>query len=427
MPLAGIRAGGGPSPQGEGPSLPLSSAASSPQIPVAAGQSHATSDAGASPPSPADGGTVLARGKALGPAARAPSAALPRAARGARTETRATAEGRSAGGSSSGQLRRAVWLHTLVMTLVERVGGTPQGMGPSMLASIDAMVTEHAETRTPKIWPPPIAEASLWLPTRAASRGSTDGEVYRSGRACWFEGEHPWTSWPGGSRPEVPRVGYAPSEYRKKPWPEEVQIEGWFPLSAREPQCFDLVEDAIDNLSRRERPSSALASGSDANRGREADREAHKARRTSRLNPGKPRRTCRLGADASVEESGGRSGEICLDTTFHRRKSKRLLMSSFACTGGWSGENRFGCGSFATRDLDGAILLASRNNRNAIYLCGQAAEKVIRAILTSEGKHGGIKHRLDELVDRKRSPPGPVVELPHSGGCLLACTRRQAA
>ena len=33
------------------------------------------------------------------------------------------------------------------------------------------------------------------------------------------------------------------------------------------------------------------------------------------------------------------------------------------------------------------------------YLCEQAAEKVIRAVLTSEGKHAGIKHRLDEMVD----------------------------
>jgi hypothetical protein len=67
-----------------------------------------------------------------------------------------------------------------------------------------------------------------------------------------------------------------------------------------------------------ERPSSALAGGSNANRGRVANREEYTARRTSQLNPDKPRRTCRLGADASVEENGGRSGEICLDTTFHR-------------------------------------------------------------------------------------------------------------
>jgi HEPN domain-containing protein len=53
----------------------------------------------------------------------------------------------------------------------------------------------------------------------------------------------------------------------------------------------------------------------------------------------------------------------------------------------------------AREDLDGALLLASKGNRNAAYLCCQAAEKVIRAVLTSEGKHGGIKHRLDEMVD----------------------------
>jgi hypothetical protein len=33
------------------------------------------------------------------------------------------------------------------------------------------------------------------------------------------------------------------------------------------------------------------------------------------------------------------------------------------------------------------------------YLCSQAAEKVIRAVLTSEGKHGGIGHKLDMMVD----------------------------
>ncbi|WP_437679283.1 HEPN domain-containing protein [Sorangium sp. So ce131] len=53
----------------------------------------------------------------------------------------------------------------------------------------------------------------------------------------------------------------------------------------------------------------------------------------------------------------------------------------------------------AKEDLDGARLLASRGNRNAIYLCEQAAEKVIRAVLTSEGKHAGIKHHLEEMVN----------------------------
>ncbi|RYE91932.1 MAG: HEPN domain-containing protein [Myxococcales bacterium] len=46
----------------------------------------------------------------------------------------------------------------------------------------------------------------------------------------------------------------------------------------------------------------------------------------------------------------------------------------------------------AREDLDGAALLAARANRNAVYLCEQAAEKIIRAVLTSEARHGGIRH-----------------------------------
>ena len=53
----------------------------------------------------------------------------------------------------------------------------------------------------------------------------------------------------------------------------------------------------------------------------------------------------------------------------------------------------------ARENLDGASLLATRSNRNAVYLCEQAAEKIIRAVLTSEALHGGIRHRLDEMVD----------------------------
>ena len=53
----------------------------------------------------------------------------------------------------------------------------------------------------------------------------------------------------------------------------------------------------------------------------------------------------------------------------------------------------------AKEDLDGGRLLASRGNRNAIYLCEQAAEKVIKAVLTSEGKHANIKHQLEAMVD----------------------------
>jgi HEPN domain-containing protein len=53
----------------------------------------------------------------------------------------------------------------------------------------------------------------------------------------------------------------------------------------------------------------------------------------------------------------------------------------------------------AREDLDGASALAPLGNRNAVYLCEQAAEKIIRAVLTSEGKHAGIKHQLDEMVN----------------------------
>ena len=53
----------------------------------------------------------------------------------------------------------------------------------------------------------------------------------------------------------------------------------------------------------------------------------------------------------------------------------------------------------AREDLEGAKLLADQSNRNAVYLCEQAAEKIIRAILTSEGLHGGIRHQLNEMVD----------------------------
>lgn len=52
----------------------------------------------------------------------------------------------------------------------------------------------------------------------------------------------------------------------------------------------------------------------------------------------------------------------------------------------------------AKQDLEGARLLSSGTNRNAVYLLSQAAEKIIRATLTSEGKHAGIRHQLDLMV-----------------------------
>src|SRR5437016_2211701 len=54
----------------------------------------------------------------------------------------------------------------------------------------------------------------------------------------------------------------------------------------------------------------------------------------------------------------------------------------------------------ARDDLEAARLLAKARNRNAIYMCEQSAEKVIRAVLTSEGQSGGREHRLDMMVDQ---------------------------
>lgn len=64
----------------------------------------------------------------------------------------------------------------------------------------------------------------------------------------------------------------------------------------------------------------------------------------------------------------------------------------------------------AAEDLQGARALSKISNRNAIYLCSQAAEKVIRAVLTSEGTHAGVGHQLDRMVE---SVPGenPVKEM----------------
>jgi HEPN domain-containing protein len=52
----------------------------------------------------------------------------------------------------------------------------------------------------------------------------------------------------------------------------------------------------------------------------------------------------------------------------------------------------------AHADLEAARLLHAGHNRYAIYHCEQAGEKIIRAVLTAEGVHAGIKHLLDEMV-----------------------------
>ena len=53
----------------------------------------------------------------------------------------------------------------------------------------------------------------------------------------------------------------------------------------------------------------------------------------------------------------------------------------------------------AAQDLEGARQLAGASNRNAPYLCQQAAEKVARAVAHPEGGHAGREHRIDVIVD----------------------------
>lgn len=52
----------------------------------------------------------------------------------------------------------------------------------------------------------------------------------------------------------------------------------------------------------------------------------------------------------------------------------------------------------AAGDLTDARTLAGSGSRNAVYLAEQAAEKIIRAVLTSESIHPGIKHDLEGMV-----------------------------
>ncbi|MGH6959622.1 MAG: HEPN domain-containing protein [Dongiaceae bacterium] len=51
----------------------------------------------------------------------------------------------------------------------------------------------------------------------------------------------------------------------------------------------------------------------------------------------------------------------------------------------------------ADADIEAARALARIANRNAAYLCQQAAEKLIKAVLQDRGIDFGTEHRLDVL------------------------------
>lgn len=56
----------------------------------------------------------------------------------------------------------------------------------------------------------------------------------------------------------------------------------------------------------------------------------------------------------------------------------------------------------ASADLRDAMVLRSASSRNAAYLTEQAVEKLVLALLTSEGIHAPIResHQLEVLVDK---------------------------
>jgi hypothetical protein len=56
-----------------------------------------------------------------------------------------------------------------------------------------------------------------------------------------FEGKHPLRSWSFARNEETPQGGYAPSEYQKKPWPNEALLEGWCPLYEEAHERFAIV------------------------------------------------------------------------------------------------------------------------------------------------------------------------------------------
>jgi hypothetical protein len=54
----------------------------------------------------------------------------------------------------------------------------------------------------------------------------------------------------------------------------------------------------------------------------------------------------------------------------------------------------------ASEDLEAARLLATQQPQRGVPVLTGRGEKVIRAVLTAEGKHAGIRHLLDEMVDQ---------------------------
>ena len=66
-----------------------------------------------------------------------------------------------------------------------------------------------------------------------------------------FDGKYPRPRWSPARNGEILGIGYAPSEYRKKPWPIEVLLEGWCPLLWEAHLSFASVAKTADCLAGR--------------------------------------------------------------------------------------------------------------------------------------------------------------------------------
>ena len=145
--------------------------------------------------------------------------------------------------------------------------------------------------------------------TRLGSHGDRDRQRCRSSqldpRRQRFEGKHPSNFWARAVTSESPRIGYAPSEYRTKPWPHEALIEGWFPPYGRGQSGFQ-VEGSCEGCWLPKRSPGASV------------RRTHVGLRRSEDDP-------RTGVDAGwkKDEFVRRRATSFLDIPFHRRNFDR--------------------------------------------------------------------------------------------------------
>jgi hypothetical protein len=107
--------------------------------------------------------------------------------------------------------------------------------------------------------------------------------------------------------PEVPSIGYAPSEFQTKRWPSKALIEVWFPFFAGEQNGFDVYGDANTEGSTSPRLAATI----------HADRTTARATSTDRPHWDQD---ARLKPDARCETEidVGRMVRFCLDISFHR-------------------------------------------------------------------------------------------------------------